>query len=233
LLAPSDIAIVQGRTPDLPDADVYVVIDVLRAFTTTHVALRRGASDILLARDVEEARQLARTHPDRLLAGERDARPPSDFDTGNSPFEMGRLDLEGRGLVLTTTNGVRATTHAFGAGDVVVTGWSNVLGTMSWLARSIQSDELERLVLVASHPVSDEDLACAEFVESRLLGRTTPTVGTLLDRMRRARSAQKFQVTETWRDEDLDIALQRHPPEMAMIVESRAGTPVLVPHVLA
>ncbi len=224
-----ELEIVQGRTPDLPPADTYVVIDVLRAFTTTHVAFRRGASDILLAREVEEARQLAARFPDALLAGERDARPLEGFDVGNSPHDMGQLDLEGRRVILTTTNGVRATTHVLDHGRVLVAGWSSVLATCDHLSHLYRTGHTRRLVLVASHPVSDEDVACAEYIRSRLLGTDALTPADVLRRICRARSAQKFQVTDVWAFEDLHIALQRHPPEMAMVVEQGDTHPRIVP----
>ncbi len=68
----------------------------------------RGASRVFAADSVEQAREAARLFPDRLLCGERHARPLPGFDYGNSPVEFSHLDLTNRELILTTTNGTRA-----------------------------------------------------------------------------------------------------------------------------
>lgn len=88
--------------------DVYIAVDVIRATTTLSVMFDRGASRVFAAENVEQARETARLFPARLLCGERNARPLPDFDYGNSPVEFSRLDLTGRELILTTTNGTRA-----------------------------------------------------------------------------------------------------------------------------
>jgi 2-phosphosulfolactate phosphatase len=68
----------------------------------------QGASYVFAADSVEQAREAVRLFPDRLLCGERHARPLPGFDYGNSPVEFSQLDLTNRELILTTTNGSRA-----------------------------------------------------------------------------------------------------------------------------
>jgi|FaiFalDrversion2_1042247.scaffolds.fasta_scaffold01480_2 2-phosphosulfolactate phosphatase len=88
-------------------AAVAVAIDVLRASSTVVVALGRGAGQVVVASSLSRARRLRRALPDHLLAGERGGLPPPGFDLGNSPLELLSLDLGGRGVVLTTSNGTR------------------------------------------------------------------------------------------------------------------------------
>ncbi len=88
--------------------DVYIVIDVIRATTTQSVMFDQGAERILVASTVEEARGAARKVPGRLLCGERNVQPVPGFDYGNSPVQFSQVDLTGRELVMTTTNGTRA-----------------------------------------------------------------------------------------------------------------------------
>lgn len=90
-----------------PD-DIYIVVDVIRATTTITVMFERGAARVLTADTLEQARRAAERFPARLLCGERNALPLPDFDYGNSPAQFSRLDLSGRELILTTTNGSRA-----------------------------------------------------------------------------------------------------------------------------
>jgi 2-phosphosulfolactate phosphatase len=88
--------------------DVYIVIDVIRATTTQSVMLDQGATRLLVASTVEEAREAAKRIPGRLLCGERNVQPVPGFDYGNSPVQFSQVDLAGRELIMTTTNGTRA-----------------------------------------------------------------------------------------------------------------------------
>ena len=56
------VRIYQGHEPDMDRADVCVVIDVLRAFTTAQVAFSNGAKEIYLVGDISKAFALAGRH---------------------------------------------------------------------------------------------------------------------------------------------------------------------------
>jgi 2-phosphosulfolactate phosphatase len=88
--------------------DVYIVIDVIRATTSQSVMFDQGAARILVASTIEEAKEAAQKIPRRLLCGERNVQPVPGFDYGNSPVQFSQVDLTGRELVMTTTNGTRA-----------------------------------------------------------------------------------------------------------------------------
>ena len=88
--------------------DIYIVVDVIRATTSMAVMFDQGASRVFVAGSVEQARQAANTIPGRLLCGERNVQRIPGFDYGNSPIEYAQLDLAGRELIMTTTNGTRA-----------------------------------------------------------------------------------------------------------------------------
>jgi len=88
--------------------DVYIVIDVIRATTTQSVMLDQGATRILVASTIEEAKEAAQKIPGMLLCGERNVQPVPGFDYGNSPVQFSQVDLTGRELIMTTTNGTRA-----------------------------------------------------------------------------------------------------------------------------
>ena len=88
--------------------DVIVLIDALRASTTIISALVAGASRVIPALTVEESLALRR-QSDHLVAGERGGIKVDGFDFGNSPTELltRRDELDGRPLILTTSNGTR------------------------------------------------------------------------------------------------------------------------------
>lgn len=98
-------------SPDevLPEVDVWLVVDLLRATTTITTFFDRGGKLLLPVATVEEARALREEDPSRLLMGERNALPPRGFDLGNSPLKLDPEVLSSRPVaVMTTTNGTRA-----------------------------------------------------------------------------------------------------------------------------
>ena len=100
---PSSI-VIEGNSAN----DIYIIVDVIRATTSMAVMFDRGAARVLAAETIEEAREAARLVPGRLLCGERNVQRIPGFDYGNSPVQFSQLDLSGRELVMTTTNGTRA-----------------------------------------------------------------------------------------------------------------------------
>src|SRR5947199_8611876 len=68
----------------------------------------RGAARVFVAGSVAQARKAKQQFPGRLLCGEPNVKPLPGFDYGNSPVQFSQLDLSGRELILTTTNGTRA-----------------------------------------------------------------------------------------------------------------------------
>jgi 2-phosphosulfolactate phosphatase len=104
---PSEIT--PGETAATTGADdIYIVVDVIRATTSMAVMFDCGAQRVFAAGNLEHAREAAQQFPGRLLCGERNVQRVPGFDYGNSPVEFSRLDLSGRELIHTTTNGTRA-----------------------------------------------------------------------------------------------------------------------------
>lgn len=85
---------------------VVVIIDVLRATSTIATALFNGAKCIIpvdnVPRCIEWGKQI-----ECITAGEREGRVAEGLEYGNSPFEYPKSFIEGKTLVLTTTNGTR------------------------------------------------------------------------------------------------------------------------------
>jgi len=114
-----------------------VVIDVIRASTTITIALHHGCAGIVPVRTLREARVVALTLGDGvLLAGERAAAKIAGAHLGNSPAEYERERIEGKTVVLTTTNGTRAFRAIDGARDVIACAFLNMSATARWLRRA-------------------------------------------------------------------------------------------------
>ena len=113
------------------------VIDVIRATTTIAIALHHGCAGVIPVQTLKEARGLAlRLGGGGLLAGERGAAKAPGFELGNSPAEYGRDRVEGKTVVLTTTNGTRAFRAVEGARVIIATAFLNASAAARWLTRA-------------------------------------------------------------------------------------------------
>jgi 2-phosphosulfolactate phosphatase len=120
-----------------------VVFDVLRATSTMATALANGAAAIVPVASIAEALRLREEQSAILLAGERaGARIRAflaggiDFDLGNSPREFTRDKVQGKTIVMTTTNGTRALRACAGARRVLISSFLNLRATGRFLAKA-------------------------------------------------------------------------------------------------
>ncbi|MBV9986207.1 MAG: 2-phosphosulfolactate phosphatase [Chitinophagaceae bacterium] len=101
---------------------IVVIIDVFRATSTIATALYNGAARVIPVDTVEQCIQIGK-NTGGITAGERDGKVIEGLDYGNSPAEYPRSFIEGKTLVLTTTNGTRLLHMALNAGAAeVITG---------------------------------------------------------------------------------------------------------------
>ncbi|MFZ5975014.1 MAG: 2-phosphosulfolactate phosphatase [Bacillota bacterium] len=115
-----------------------VVIDTLRATSVMITALSNGCLQVVPTIEIDEAMQCKRTMPEHrvLLGGERNAVLIPGFDLSNSPREYTREMVEGKVLVLTTTNGTAAIHRAASSKRVLIGAMLNA----SAVARRLMED---------------------------------------------------------------------------------------------
>jgi 2-phosphosulfolactate phosphatase len=87
---------------------VCIVIDVIRATTSITAIFEHDGKRVFAASSIEQAQDAAHRRPERLLCGERNALALPGFDYGNSPVQFSQAPLEGREIILATTNGSKA-----------------------------------------------------------------------------------------------------------------------------
>jgi 2-phosphosulfolactate phosphatase len=111
-----------------------VIIDVLRATSTIATALYNGARYIVPVDSVAKCIELGR-QINCITAGERDGQIAEGLRYGNSPFEYDRTFIEGKILVLTTTNGTRLLHMALekGAREIVTGSFANLGAVTEYL----------------------------------------------------------------------------------------------------
>ena len=156
---------VQGRT--------VFVIDILRATTSMCAALSNGAKAILPVASTEEALRLAQTigSDDVRLAGEKNCARIEGFHLGNSPLEMTESAVQGRTLIVTTTNGTKALLACQGAA-VVHPACAGNLGLAAEKARETLEQDGAVLVVCAGrdNAFSLEDAYTAGRLVAAVLG---------------------------------------------------------------
>ena len=143
---------------------VVAVIDVLRASTTVAVALFNGARNIIPFDSHEDAvarsKSLERSHV--RLAGERKMLAIPGFDLGNSPREFTREAVEGKTVLLSTTNGTGALVALQGARDVAVASYVNFSAVLAMLRAAARGgSDLSIICAGRERQFSLEDAACA------------------------------------------------------------------------
>jgi 2-phosphosulfolactate phosphatase len=101
---------------------IVVIIDVFRATSTIASAIYNGARCVIPVDSVPKAIEISK-NIDGIPAGERDGKIADGLIHGNSPLEYTREFIEGKTLVLTTTNGTRLLHMALERGaDTIVSG---------------------------------------------------------------------------------------------------------------
>ncbi|MCO4820251.1 MAG: 2-phosphosulfolactate phosphatase [Bacteroidetes bacterium] len=113
---------------------VVVIIDILRATSTICAALDNGAKSITPVISVEEA--LSYQSDSYLVAGERNGEKAEGFDFGNSPLEYSREVIEGKHVVLTTTNGTKCIHAAKDADEILIGSFFNLSVLVDYLQAS-------------------------------------------------------------------------------------------------
>lgn len=152
-VAPSDVT---GR--------VVAVIDVLRASTSIATALANGARAVIPLESSDEVitRAKAFERRDVKLAGERRMLPISGFDFGNSPLEFTSENVEGKTVLMTTTNGTAAITNTQGARDVVIASYVNFTAVCTMLRTALRGGaDIAIICAGRERQFALEDAGCA------------------------------------------------------------------------
>jgi len=209
---------------------IVVVIDVLRAFSNAAYIFSRGAREIYPVSTVEEALQFKVDFPNALVCGEVGGIPPEGFDFGNSPTQTREMDLTGRVIVQRTGAGTQGITRSVKAETILATSFVVSNETIAY----IQALDPETVTFVITGQYApghgDEDLACAEYLESLLEGEL-PDRNSFLGRVYKSRDAlQHLDPKETgFPLSDLNLCASIDTFDFAMPVTKENGRRVMRP----
>jgi len=169
LLTPSELVGIDLR------GGVAIVIDVLRGSSTITEALKNGASKIIPAGEIEEARALADEWPtgEYLLCAERNAIRVDGFNLGNSPFEYDPETVSGKDLIYSSTNCSKALIASYEADRVLVGTFNNISAVMESVGM------VNRVFLICAGKMGRfalEDTVCAGMFVNEFLRDTSHEV---------------------------------------------------------
>ncbi|MEO8398418.1 MAG: 2-phosphosulfolactate phosphatase [Ignavibacteriaceae bacterium] len=138
-----------------------VVIDVLRASSTIVAALQNGAKEIVPVSSVEFAVKVSggMFGGQTLLGGERNTKKIEGFALGNSPLEYTKDLVEGKTIVLYTTNGSKAIVKAKFSENLFICSFLNLPAVANHIIKL--NKDVEILCSGKSNNFSMEDSVCA------------------------------------------------------------------------
>jgi 2-phosphosulfolactate phosphatase len=118
---------------------IVVIVDIFRATSSICYGIDNGAEAIIPVAEVEECAAYGEMGQDYLLAAERNGEVVAGFDFGNSPFSYTKEKVNGKTVVLTTTNGTHALHLSRNAKKIVIGSFFNLTSLCNWLKTQDES----------------------------------------------------------------------------------------------
>lgn len=198
-----------------------VVIDVLRAFTTAAFAFASGAEEIIFVSTPEEAFKKHKQDPSLLLMGEQEGQRIHGFHFENSPIEIKNAVLTGKRMVQRTSSGTQGVIGCSHASQILVASFVVADATIK---RILELKPTHVSFIATGRTNGDEDVALAEYLQSKLIGESSMNVDSILDRVRSSPAAKRMidgPISYPNAVHDLELALQINRFPFAMEVSQR------------
>lgn len=204
---------------------ITVVIDVLRAFTTTCYLFANGAREVISVADLDEAYAIKKVHPSYLLIGERKGIKPSDFDWGNSPAELKHVSFKQKTVILTTSAGTQGIQKAIRADEVITGAFVNANAIASYIQKR-KSNDVTLLCTDDWYP-ENEDVMCAKYITSLLQGHPMD-FRNIQTYMKTHPSADGFLLhpMTKWSKEDFRLCMTRDTFDF--VIKAKKGDPIIL-----
>jgi 2-phosphosulfolactate phosphatase len=208
-------------------SDVNIIIDVIRAFSLSHLAFLYGAKKIHLVKTVEEAFILKNEAPQFILTGEINGYPIDGFDMDNSPANLRDFDIRGKTLVQRTTNGVKAVLKCLQASYIFVTGFTCAKNTALHVKKLIETKNVKTVNIITSHPTGDDDFSCAEYIKTLILNQKGLSADKVSERIKNSEAAKKFFApnNDIFNEDDIRICSTEIPTDFTMQIDTSDSPP--------
>ncbi len=185
---------------------MVIVIDVIRAFTTTAFAFSSGAEKIYLVSTIKEAFDLHHKIPDSLLVGEAEGHPVRGFHFNNSPSQIKNANLMGKELIMRTSCGSQGIIKSKAAGHLLACSFTNAYATLEHI-RQINPNNLT--FVITNQNNGDEDLALADYLEKKLTQKNDVSISPFLERVKKSNLGRLLQrnTSSFYPSTDLDTVI--------------------------
>lgn len=196
------VQVINGRKFRGKPSGTAILVDVYRSTSTIPVILSSGAKYILPTKTISEARELKKKYKDAVLIGERYGFRIPGFDYSNSPSDVRKVDLTGKIVIFTSTNGTLVLRKISSAGKVLTASFVNHSATLSQI-----DPESDIQIFASGRPDSNapEDEIYANFLKSEILGGH-PDRKEILDSVRGCSGSRRLKILGC--ADDIDAALE-------------------------
>ncbi|GIS94347.1 MAG: 2-phosphosulfolactate phosphatase [Chloroflexota bacterium] len=201
-----------------------IIIDVFRAFTTAAIAFDRGAKEIVLFADPNDALDLHRKGVGDYLMGEVSGKKPDGFHFGNSPHEISDVDMTGKTLIQSTRAGTVGVEAATNAAEVFLGSFVVAQATVDAIRK--ESPSLVSIIAMGDQGVvrADEDEQCGIYLRN-IMEERKPDFNAVKSLIMTGGATQKFFDPEQpqYHPEDVTLALQADRYSFAMKISREDG----------
>jgi 2-phosphosulfolactate phosphatase len=167
------VSVAAFREDDMRGKTV-VVIDVLRACSTMITALKNGAKSIIPVANMDAAGRISKNldASQYLLCGEKEGIKIDGYQLGNSPLEYTREVVDGKTIILNTTNGTKAVKKASSSRDLIIGSFIN----LKQVVGKLKTADMEIALVCAGWQgkLALEDILCAGNIIYDLYGGRLP-----------------------------------------------------------
>ena len=183
---------------------IAIIIDVFRAFTVEPIIIKNEAKKLIVIGDKEIAYNLKKENSNYILIGERDAIKLPDFDYGNSPSQIEKVNFTNKVVVHTTSCGTQGIVNSINAKEIITGSLVNISAIVKYIRnRGYDDISIVTLAKPGSNPF-EEDQLCAEYIKAKLENKSTDEFNTRILNLKYTSGAKFFddELQEIYPKED-------------------------------
>ena len=152
---------------------IAIIIDVFRAFTVEPIIIKNGAKKLIVIGDKEIAYNLKKENSNYILIGERNGIKLPNFDYGNSPSQIEKVDFTNKVVVHTTSCGTQGIVNSINAKEIITGSLVNISAIVKYIKnRGYDDISIVTLAKPGADPF-EEDKLCAEYIKEKLENKST------------------------------------------------------------
>ena len=183
---------------------IAIIIDVFRAFTVEPIIIKNGAKKLIVIGDKEIAYNLKKENSNYILIGERNGIKLPEFDYGNSPLQIEKIDFTNKVVVHTTSCGTQGIVNSINAKEIITGSLVNISAIVKYIKnRGYDDISIVTLAKPGSDPF-EEDKLCAEYIKAKLENKLTDEFNARISNLRYTSGAKFFddELQEIYPKED-------------------------------